>query len=118
MTESDFYYILHRLGYSADQPVSKALRQVLLSGDPYGPSARAYRVPAYRLASAIEQAREIERHFTVTADESLGLSPNELLAYVRRREAPPPEPSRVVTAAQLRAAGVSEDQIKEILKCE
>ena len=115
MTEDDFRYILVRLGYTADQPVALALYRVLVKGLPYGPSARAYSVPAHRVTAAVDKAREIEKHFTVTAAEAEGLSPNELLAYVREREAPPPVRQATVTADQLRAAGLTEEQIEGVL---
>lgn len=115
MTEDDFRYILMRLGYTAEQPVALALYRVLGKGLPYGPSARAYSVPSHRVAAAVDRAREIEKHFTVTAAESEGLSANELLAYVRRREAPPPVRHATVTADQLRAAGLTDEQIEEML---
>lgn len=115
MTEDDFRYILVRLGYTADQPVALALYRVLVKGLPYGPSARAYSVPAHRVTAAVDKAREIEKHFTVTAAEAEGLSPNELLAYVREREAPPPARQATVTADQLRAAGLTEEQIEGVL---
>ena len=115
MTEDDFRYILVRLGYVPEQPVSLALYRVLVQGMPYGPSARAYSVPAHRVAAAVDKAREIEKHFTVTAAEAEGLSPNELLAYVRRREAPPAVRRATVTADQLRAAGLTDEQIEGVL---
>lgn len=118
MLEADFRYILLRLGYSAEQPIAKALHRVLIKGDPYGPAARMFSVPSNYVAKAVAKARAIEAHFTVTAEEVDGLSPNQILAYVRHREAPAPETSSVVTAAQLKAAGLTDDQIKEILKCE
>lgn len=115
MTEDDFRYILVRLGYGADQPISLALHRVLVKGLPYGPSARAYSVPPHRLSAAVDKAREVEKHFTVTAAESEGLSANELLAYVRRREAPPPVRQATLTADQLKAAGLTDEQIKGLL---
>ena len=115
MTEDDFRYTLVRLGHTADQPVALALYRVLVKGLPYGPSARAYSVPAHRVTAAVDKAREIEKHFTVTAAESEGLNANELLAYVRRREAPPPVRQATVTADQLRAAGLTEEQIEGVL---
>ena len=115
MTEDDFRYILVRLGYTPEQPVALSLYRVLVKGLPYGPSARAYSVPAHRLSAAVDKAREIEKHFTVTAAESEGLGANELLAYVRRREAPPPVRQATVTADQLRAAGLTDEQIEEML---
>lgn len=115
MTEDDFRYILVRLGYTTDQPIALALQRVLVKGLPYGPSARAYSVPPHRVAAAVDKAREIEKHFTVRAAESDGLSANELLAYVRRREAPPPVRKATLTADQLKAAGLTDEQIKGLL---
>lgn len=115
MTEDDFRYILVRLGYTPEQPAALSLYRVLVKGLPYGPSARAYSVPAHRLSAAVDKAREIEKHFTVTAAEAGGLSANELLAYVRWREAPPPVRQATVTADQLRAAGLTDEQIEEML---
>lgn len=115
MTESDFRYILLRLGYQPEQPAALALYRVLILGKPYGPTARSYSVPVHRLGQALERARAIEKHFTVTDEEAAGLSPNELLAYVREREAPPPVRQATVTADQLRAAGLTEEQIEGVL---
>ena len=115
MTESDFRYILVRLGYTPEQPTSLALYRVLVKGVPYGPSAKAYSVPAHRIARAVEMARAIEKHFTVTDDEVVGMTPNQVLAYVRQREAPAPVQRATVTADQLKAAGLSDEQIQEIL---
>lgn len=115
MTEDDFRYILVRLGYTPEQPAALALYRVLVKGLPYGPSARAYSVPAHRLSAAVDKAREIEKHFTVTDEEAEGKSANELLAYVREREAPPPVRQATVTADQLRAAGLTEEQIEGVL---
>ena len=115
MTEDDFRYILVRLGYGADQPIALALHRVLVKGLPYGPSARAYSVPPHRLSAAVDKAREIEKHFTVTNVEVEGMSANEMLAYVRRREAPPPVRQATLTADQLKAAGLTDEQIKGLL---
>ena len=115
MTEDDFRYILVRLGYTPEQPISQSLYRVLVKGLPYGPSARAYSVPAHRLSSAVDKAREIEKHFTVTDEEVAGMTANELLAYVREREAPPPVRQATVTADQLRAAGLTDEQIEGVL---
>ena len=115
MTEDDFRYILVRLGYMPEQPIALALYRVLVKGLPFGPSARAYSVPTHRLSAAVDKAREIEKHFTVTNVEVGGLSANELLAYVRRREAPPPVRQATLTADQLKAAGLTDEQIKGLL---
>lgn len=115
MTESDFRYVLLRLGYQPEQPAALALYRVLILGKPYGPTARSYSVPVHRLGQALERAKAIQKHFTVTDEEAAGLSPNELLAYVREREAPPPVRQATVTADQLRAAGLTEEQIEGVL---
>ena len=114
MIESDYYYVLKRLGYKPEQPVGKALYYDLVKGYPFGPAAKLFSVPAHKLQFAVNAAREIEAHFTVTDEESVGLSPNELLAFVRLREAPVPKPCPI-TADQLRAAGLSDSQIEEVL---
>lgn len=114
MTEADYYYVIKRLGYRADQPVGKALYYALVRGYPPGPAGKLFSLPAHRLQHAVKAASEIEAHFTVTDEEAAGLSPNELLAYVRTREAPVPKPT-AVTPEQLRAAGLSESQIKDVL---
>ena len=116
MTESDFRYILLRLGYRPEQPAALALYRVLVLGKPYGPTARSYSVPVHRLGQALKRARAIEKHFTVTDEEVAGrMTANELLAYVREREAPPPVRQATVTADQLRAAGLTEEQIEGVL---
>ena len=116
MTETDFRYVLLRLNYKRDQLLALALHRMLVQGYPLGPAARSYGVPPGRLERVLPLVKEIERHFTVTDEEANGLTPNELLAYVRSREVAEPEVTGVVTASQLRAAGLTDDQIQEILK--
>lgn len=118
MTEADFRYVLKRLGYTADQPIGLALHRVLIGGLPYGPSARSHSVPAHRLRAALDIAEALVPHFTVTDQEAAGLSANQLLAYAREREVPLPASTLTVTEAQLRAAGLTEEQIKGLLPCE
>ena len=115
MTETDMLYVFKRLGYKPDQPVAQALRRVIIQNSPYGPAARTFNVPAHRLAHAVAAAKAIAEYFTVTDDEVRGMTPNEVLAYVRAKEARPPEPAAVLTASRLRAAGLTEDQVLALM---
>lgn len=114
MHNNDFLYILKRLNLRSDQPAAQALRQVLVDDKPFGPVAKAYGLTLGRLSTLIEAARPIVAGFTVTDEEAAGKSPNEILAYARRREIGISE-GRTVTADQLRAAGLTEEQISKVL---
>ena len=114
MHNNDFLYILKRLNVRQDQPAAQALRQVLIDGRPYGPVAKALGLTLGRVSTLLEAARPIIAGFTVTDEEAAGKTPNEILAYARRRELGIPE-GRTVTAEQLRAAGLSEEQIAKVL---
>ncbi|MEG1040575.1 MAG: hypothetical protein RSE94_11740 [Pseudomonas sp.] len=114
MHNNDYLYILKRLNLRADQPAAHALRQVLVDGLPFGPVAKAFGLTMGRVSTLLEAAKPIVASMTISDQEATGKSPNEILAYARRRELGIAE-GFTITADQLRAAGLTEEQIAKVL---